>query len=147
MKPVVLRLKIGRRGVSIIPNKANDTLGIAHVFCGLCENTECTRGAGMQHRLEQRAMVCFAGDAAERKVNSRRRFGEHQDNQNAANMLAFVSTSWEQHDARIEVARDLVEANWSSIKAVAEELLRKRTLKAAALKAIVLRCDRELDSS
>jgi hypothetical protein len=65
-------------------------------------------------------------------------------------VLAYLATSWEQHDARIEVARlgarDLVEANWSSIKAVAEELLRKQALDAAAVKAIVLRCDRDMDS-
>jgi ATP-dependent Zn protease len=28
----VLRLKIGRRGVSVIPDKENDTLGMAHVL-------------------------------------------------------------------------------------------------------------------
>src|ERR1700682_4148940 len=93
---------------------------------------------GMQWRLEKQAIMCLAGDAAERKVNSRRRFGGHEDGQHAASMLAFISTSWEQRDARIEVARlgarDLVEANWSSIQAVAEELLRKRTLKATAVR-------------
>jgi hypothetical protein len=95
--------------------------------------------------------MLLAGDAAERRVSSRRRFGGHQDQRCAANVLSSISTSGEQHDTRIEVARigarDLVEANWSSIKAIAEELFRKRTLKAAAVKAIVLRCDRELDSS
>ena len=44
-------------------------------------------------------------------------------------------------------ARDLVEANWSSIQAVADELLRMKKLNAADVEAIVLRCERELDSS
>jgi len=90
---VVLRLKIGRRGVSIIPDKENDTLGTAHVLDRLRENPECAKGAGMQWRLEKQAIMCLAGDAAERKVNSRRRFGGHEDGQHAASMLAFISTS------------------------------------------------------
>jgi hypothetical protein len=67
------------------------------------------------------------------------------------NCWRLLRPSWEQHDARIEVARlgarDIVEATWSSIQAVAEELLRKKTLNAADVKVIVLRCERELDSS
>jgi vacuolar-type H+-ATPase subunit H len=66
-------------------------------------------------------------------------------------LLAPLATSWEQHDARIEEARlgarDIVEATWSSIQALAEELLRKKTLNVADVKTIVLRCERELDSS
>jgi ATP-dependent Zn protease len=147
---VVLGLKIGKRGVSIIPDKENDTLGTTHVLRQLRENPECARSAGMQWRLERQAITCFAGDAAERKFNGGRRFGGRQDYQRTAGLLAHVATSWEQHDARIEVARlgarDLVEANWSSIQAVAEELLRRKTLNAADLKAIVLRCDEELNS-
>jgi hypothetical protein len=77
--------------------------------------------------------------------------GGIKDNLHAANILEFISSTGGQHDARIEVARigtrDLVEAFWSSVKAVAEKLLRNQTLDAAAVKAIVLRCDRELDSS
>ena len=40
-----------------------------------------------------------------------------------------------------------MEADWSSIRAVAEGLLGKRKLSAVDLKAIILRCERDLDSS
>jgi hypothetical protein len=74
--------------------------------------------------------MCFAGDAAERKFDGRHRFGGHRDYQRAAKLLAPLATSWEQHDARIEVARvgarDIVEATWSSIQAVAEDYSEKR---------------------
>ncbi len=102
---VVLHLRIGKRGMSIIPEKANDILGVAHILQQLREKPECNRSAGMQMRLEKLAIVCLAGDAAERKANKRRRFGGHQDIQHAAALLGYVSTSFEQHDARIEVAR------------------------------------------
>jgi hypothetical protein len=132
---VVLRLSIGGHGVSINSDKENDTLGTAHVLCRLRENPECAVGAGTQRRLEQQAIMRFAGDAAERKASSRRRFDGHQDQQCAANMLAFISTSGEQHDTRIEVARigarDLVEGQLVIYQGHAEELFRKRTLKAA----------------
>jgi hypothetical protein len=62
-------------------------------FCRLRENTECAVGAGTQRRLERQAIMCFAGDAVERKVNIRRRFGGHQDNLHAANILEFISFS------------------------------------------------------
>jgi hypothetical protein len=42
-----------------------------------------------------RQSLRFAGDAAEREASSRRRFDGHQDQQCAANMLAFISTSGE----------------------------------------------------
>ncbi len=40
--------------------------------------------------------------------------------------------------SRGSARRDLVEANWSSIRAVAEELLGKRKLSAVDVKAIIL---------
>jgi hypothetical protein len=73
--------------------------------------------------------------------------GVHQDSQQALGLLMYVSTSFEQHDARLEVARigakDLVEVNWLAIQAVARELISKKKLSSAEVKAIVLRCDKE----
>ena len=147
----VLRLKIGRRGVSIVPDREKDLVGLAHVPVQVQEQPDRAVSGRTRLHLEKQAIMCFAGDAAERKFDGRRRFGGHRDYQHAAELLAPLATSWEQHDARIEVARlgarDIVEATWSSIQAVAEELLRKKTLNAADVKAIALRCERELDSS
>jgi hypothetical protein len=50
----------------------------------------------------------------------------------ASDLLEYISTSVEQFDARLRVAsvgaRDLIEDNWLSVQAVAEELLRKKTV-------------------
>jgi hypothetical protein len=147
----VLALKIGKRGVSIVADREKDFVGLAHVPVQVRERPDCAVSGRTRLHLEKQAIMSFAGDAAERKFDGRHRFGGHRDYQHAAELLALLATSWEQHDARIEVARlgarDIVEATWSSIQAVAEELLRKKTLNVADVKTIVLRCERELDSS
>ena len=60
----------------------------------------------------------------------------------ASDLLEYISTSVEQFDARLRVAyvgaQDLIEDNWSSVQAVAEELLRKRTLSADQVAKLVL---------
>ena len=56
--------------------------------------------------------------------------------------MEYISTSVEQFDARLRVAyvgaRDLIEDNWVSVQAVAEELLRKKTLSADEVARLVL---------
>ena len=60
----------------------------------------------------------------------------------ASDLLEYISTSVEQFDARLRVAyvgaQDLIEDNWSSVQAVAEELLRKRALSADEVARLVL---------
>jgi ATP-dependent Zn protease len=60
----------------------------------------------------------------------------------ASDLLEYIPTSVEQFDARLRVAyvgaRDLIEDNWPSVQAVAEELLRKRTLSSNEIEKLVL---------
>jgi hypothetical protein len=147
----VLGLKIGRWTLRIARNKDVHKRDYTRLVAQLRLHPDCCSNARTMALLENWAIACLVGDAIERKLRRKRQSGGPRDRQRAAGVLAYLATSWEQHDARIEVARlgarDLVEANWSSIKAVAEKLLRKQALDAAAVKAIVLRCDREMDSS
>jgi hypothetical protein len=60
----------------------------------------------------------------------------------ASDLLEYISTSVEHFDARLRVAyvgaRDLIEDNWPSVQAVAEELLRKGTLSSNEIEKLVL---------
>jgi hypothetical protein len=133
---LVLGLKIGRRGVTIVPDKRKGILGTAHILNQLREDPGCSIGPRTHLWLERLAVMCFAGDAAEckakRKANGRRRFGAHQHYDQAAGVLECISTSPEQYKHRVEVAyfraRTLVDTHWALVQAVAEGLLVSRTL-------------------
>jgi ATP-dependent Zn protease len=137
----VLRLKIGRRGVTIVPDKERDMLGYANIAAQLRERPDRAISARTRARIEAWAVARLAGDVAERKFNGRRRFGGHSDLLQASDLLEYISTSVEQFDARLRVAyvgaRDLIEGNWPSVQAVAEELLRKRTLSSNEIEKLV----------
>jgi ATP-dependent Zn protease len=137
-----LKLKIGRRGATIVPDKERDTLGYANIAAQLRERPDCATNARTRARIEAWAVAHLAGDVAERRFNSRRRFGGHSDLSHASDLLEYISTSVEQFDARLRVAyvgaRDLIEDNWPSVRAVAEELLRKKTLSADEVAKLVL---------
>ena len=70
-----LHLKIGRRGVTIIPDKIKDTLGTAHVLQSLCENPDISISPSTHVRIEDYALMSLAGDAAQKKFNPHCRFG------------------------------------------------------------------------
>ena len=76
----------------------------------------------------------LAGDIAEHKFHSRRRYGGGKDLQEAAELLSYISGSTEITSARLKVAalraQNLVELRWKEIGAVAAALLEHRTLTA-----------------
>jgi ATP-dependent Zn protease len=139
---VVLGLKIGRRGVTIVPDNGRGTLGYANITVQLRERPDGATSARTRARIEAWAVAHLAGDVAERKFNGRRRLGGHSDLLRAFDLLEYISTSVEQFDARLRVAyvgaRDLIEDNWPSVQAVAEELLSKKTLSADEVVCLVL---------
>jgi ATP-dependent Zn protease len=138
----VLGLKLGRRDVTIVPDKERDMLGYANIAARLRERPDRATSARTKARIEAWAVAHLAGDVAERKFNGRRRLGGHSDLLQASDLLEYISTSVEQFDARLRVAyvgaRDLIEDNWVSVQAVAEELLRKKTLSADEVAKLVL---------
>jgi ATP-dependent Zn protease len=138
----VLRLKLGRRGVTIVPDRERDLLGCANIAARLRERPDCATSARTKAHIEAWAVAHLAGDVAERKFNGRRRFGGHSDLLQASDLLEYISSSVEQFDARLRVAcvgaQDLIEDNWPSVQAVAEELLQKKTLSAEEVAKLVI---------
>jgi ATP-dependent Zn protease len=138
----VLGLKLGRRGVAIVPNEERDMLRCANIAAQLRERPDCATSARTRARIEAWAVAQLAGDAAERKFNGRRRFGGHSDLLQASDLLEYISTSVEQFQARLRVAYvgagDLIEDNWPLVQAVAEELMRKRRLSSNEVEKLVL---------
>jgi hypothetical protein len=61
---------IGRRRVSIVPNKEEHTLGTAHVPRQLRDNAEYSTPPRTHVRIEKIAVMCLAGDAAEAEPES-----------------------------------------------------------------------------
>ena len=61
----VLGLRIGRRGVTIVPNYDWD--GSAHVLKQLREKPDTGVAPRTQVRIERFVMMCLAGDTAQRK--------------------------------------------------------------------------------
>jgi ATP-dependent Zn protease len=143
----VLQLSIGRRGLSIATSKTHSILGCDHLMARLRERSSSTIAAADKSHIEAWTIASLAGDAAELKLDGKQRFARHHDYQQALGLSAHISSSFEQQDARIEVARigakDLVEINWPAIQAVAKELLSKKKVSRAELKEIVHRCDEE----
>jgi hypothetical protein len=60
-----LRVGIGRRGVSIVPNE--DWSGFAHTLKGFSGRPDIERTGQMRLGAEKRAIVSFAGEAAQRR--------------------------------------------------------------------------------
>jgi len=81
---VVLRLKIGRRGVTIVPEKQRDILGYTNVAAKLRVRPDCAW-----------AVAHLAGDVAERKFSGKRPSGRHSHVLHASDLLEHISSSVE----------------------------------------------------
>ena len=68
----VLRLKIGKRAVTILPDKERNMFGYAKLTAQLRERPDCATRARTRARIEAWAVAHLAGDVAERKFNGSR---------------------------------------------------------------------------
>lgn len=127
-----LGFSVGRRGVTIIPDKIKDNLGAAHVLLQLRERPDVAISPGTHVRIENHAVVCLAGDAAQRKLHPRSHYRAQSDQDQALELLDYISGSNEILCARFKVARlqaqALVNLRWKEITAVATALLERKTL-------------------
>ena len=126
----VLNLSIGRKGVRIIPD--DDSLGAAYVLHQLRGNPEFEMSPRMHVRLLDYAVMCLAGDAAQKKFNPRRRFAAQGDRHCAVDLLSYISSSNEILELQFKIAhlraRGLVDVRWKEIEAVASALIERKTL-------------------
>jgi hypothetical protein len=83
-------------------------------------------------RLESYAIACYAGYEAQKKFCPSCEFSGDDDENNASELLCWVSSKNETLQAHLTLARlqarDLVERYWKEIQAVAAALLEHKTL-------------------
>jgi hypothetical protein len=85
---------------------------------------------------------CFAGQIAEEKFLGRRpRYGMRADNQSAVEMAFRLHGSQETSEAYLRycfsASRDLVNANWKGIEAVANALIERISLNQDEVRAVI----------
>jgi hypothetical protein len=135
-----LRLSMGRDGATIVPDHKDRTLGSAHILLDLEQNPEYSNSPGVRARIEDHAVMCMAGDAAERKFNPKRKFGGWGDIQTASAMASYVSSSAEVIQARLHLAKmrakDIVDCRWDFIEVLAATLMENKTLKPGEVKQV-----------
>jgi ATP-dependent Zn protease len=141
----ILDLRIGRNGVTVVPDKIKQTLGMAHVLMQLQENPDVPVSPRTHVRIEKHAVMWMAGDAAEKKFRPGRHYGGRKDLQDAADLLGYISGSNEITEARLKVAKleahSLVELRWREITAVANALVERKTLTAEQVHEVI--CSRQ----
>jgi hypothetical protein len=83
-------------------------------------------------KIEHKAAVNCAGDAAQKKFNPHRRRGDRNDRKEAINLLSRISGPGDVLSHRFAIAqieaRNLVNTCWKEIQAVAAALLEHKTL-------------------
>ena len=141
---IELRIGIGRQGVTIVPNEREGYEGIAHSLKGFRGKLDCETTGYMRSGIEKRVMVMLAGVAAQRAYSNHsvRKYHGSSDRDQAQELLERIMVSDRELKPWIEVlevrAETMVGApvTWAKIKAVAEALMKRKTLKSIDVKAI-----------
>lgn len=132
---VAWRFGVRTKRLSIIPDEAAGSAGrLQHepYFTGI--NPEFDSSPRVQRRLENMAMVCFAGPAAQRRFNPRgwRNYHGEDDFHQAVNLLSYLASSNDQLQAYVNLieicAHDVVSAQWHLIEDLASALLERGEL-------------------
>ena len=139
-----LRVGIGRSGVSILPNE--DWHGFVHVLKGFSGEPDIELTAKMRLGAEKRAIVLFAGEAAQRRFRptSVRSYHAETDRTHAVDLMSYFVASDRELDAYLKWlqirAEDFVESpvNWKMIEAVAKALMDRKRLTGGEVKGICL---------
>ena len=139
-----LRVGIGRRGVSIVPNEGWH--GFAHSLKGFSGEPDIERTVKMRLGAEKRAIVLFAGEAAQRRFRplSVRRYHAATDRTHAVDLMSYFVASDRELDAYLKWLHIRAEAfvespvNSKMIEAVAKALMDRKRLTAGEVKGICL---------
>ena len=133
----------------LLSTVADETSAGRHVhtpyFSGM--NPEYDDSPRVQRRLENMALVCLAGPAAQRRFNPKgfRRAYARDDYHQAVDLLSYIAPDNEVLGAYvglIEVlARKFVEAprNWYCIESLADELLQRHEMSGREVRAAIRR--------
>lgn len=143
---VRLGVAIGRRGVSIVPG--DGLAGSVHTHLGFSGNPDQEITTKMRMAAEHNAIICFAGEAAQRRFSPKsvRRIHWEGDRENAALLVSYFTgpdpelewyLGWLRTRAENIVATPHV---WVMITAVAEALMEHKRLTAGEVKAVCRGC-------
>lgn len=143
---VHLRVGIGRLGVSIVPSEGS--AGTCHALKTFSGNPDAHATDRMRLGAEKRAIILFAGPAAQRKYRSSsiRNYHGHSDRHSAIDLMDYFVGSNRELEAYLNWLRIRAEqlvANpfaWKTIEAVAAALFESKHLTAREIKAIHLAC-------
>jgi len=144
-----LGIRIGRRGVSIIPAK-DGSLGLVDILKGFRGRPDIMTSDRMRLGAEKQAIVSFVGEIAQRKFRPRSVRRDHgwSDRYKTTDLMGyFVATDkelraylkWLHIRAELFVSSPY---NWSLIEAVAAMLLERKRLSAEEVKDICLTVSR-----
>jgi ATP-dependent Zn protease len=119
--------------VTIEPNAEAGSLGHLLHSSAKWFNPEIDQSDRAILHAERHIITAFAGQIAEAKFLGRRvRYGMKRDNEGAVDLGIRMCGSSEVREAYLRycflASRNLVDANWKAIEAVAEALLERRTL-------------------
>jgi len=137
-----LGLRLGRKGVSIVPD--GDSAGRAHLPFTF-QNPEFDNSNRMRLYLERQTMCCFAGIEAVRQLNPRsiRHYHASGDYQQAVDLLSRAIFAPDELSAYLKFCqlrtRNLVNSKlvWAQITAVADALLEQQHLSRAEVENVV----------
>jgi hypothetical protein len=139
-----LRVGIGRRGVSLVPNE--DWSGFVHTLKGFSGRPDIERTGQMRLGAENRTLVLFAGEAAQRRFRpmSVRRHHAAYDRRHAIDLMNYFVGSTRELEAYLEWLHIRAESfvaspfNWKRIETVAAVLMARKHLTAGEVKEICI---------
>jgi hypothetical protein len=131
-----LGIGIGRKGVSVIPDRSENRDGSAHILKGFAGRPDIEITDRMRLGAEKHAIATFAGEAAQRRfrASSVRRWHGSGDRRRALDLLSYFAPEkrelkaycrWLQIRAENLIASHLV---WADCCAVADALVERRHL-------------------
>ena len=136
------RMGENSRAVSIVPAKDKRYLG--YQVPAPYSKPRHNPSPQVQRRLENIALVCLAGPAADRRFNPRgfRHWSAQRDRELAIDLLWHMSDTTEEAEAYFRLvqvrASILVEGYWRTIEHVAEALLEKGTLMGGEIRETII---------
>lgn len=109
--------------------------------------TESARLALRVKRAKAHLVICYAGPAAQRRLTGRwDHVSAASDYRNADDLACALDESWQDVPRLTKEARrraeEIIDENWSAVQAVAEALLRRRTISGAYVRRIVASANR-----
>jgi hypothetical protein len=134
---------IRKRGASIIPDLDAGSLGHVHARVVLGGRPDVTPSGSVRLKVENQVIGLLAGAEAQRKYNPRslRNYGHSSDYQRAIDLLSYFTSGNEELGLYFKLlrlrSRRMVDRLWPAIKAVAAELLIKKSLPGPEISKVI----------